>query len=135
MFRDTGWIRKKSINSDESCKGWKDRKEAVVRHAGGQRQDAVIGNVGVNAQQDVLPSPRGNFGGRSRKPAPIVTPCPQTSSRGIALRRESLVFRGRAALHQEGEGQQPQRRSETPSDVGAWARHTLGIAHGLLHES
>lgn len=76
-------IGEQAVDRDEGCKRGKDRQQAVVGHARGQRQDAVLGNVGVDPQQNVLPSARRDLRGRARLPAAVVFACRLGSSRVV----------------------------------------------------
>lgn len=81
MPGDGGRIREQAVDRDQSRERWKDRQQAVVGHARGQRQHPVLGDVGIDPQQNVLPSARRDLGGRTRLPAAVAIACRFGSSR------------------------------------------------------
>ncbi|MGY4403598.1 hypothetical protein ACVIYL_004401 [Bradyrhizobium sp. USDA 3315] len=85
MLRDAGRIRKEAIDRNESRQGWKDREQAIVGHTGGEREDAVLGDVSVDSKQDVFPSLGRNLGRRFGLPASILAFDHQADRRGVAI--------------------------------------------------
>lgn len=72
MSGDTLWIGEDPVDRGECRQRWKDREQAVVGHAGGESEDAVLGDVAVDPQQDVLPSAQRNLGGRGGEPPAVI---------------------------------------------------------------
>ena len=58
MLGDAGGVGKQPIDGDKGRERGKNREDAVVGHACGQRENAVVAYVAVDAPEDVLPSLR-----------------------------------------------------------------------------
>jgi len=69
MPGDGGRIGEQAVDRDQGRERGKDRQQAVVGHSCREGQYAVLGNVRIDAQQNVLPSARRDLGGRARQPA------------------------------------------------------------------
>ena len=50
MLRDGAGICKQSIDRNERRQRGKDRKQSVVRHAGGEGENPMVPDVGINAE-------------------------------------------------------------------------------------
>src|ERR1700680_2902471 len=62
MRRYRSGIEEEPVDCDECCKRRKNRQQTVVGDASAQKRYAMIRNISVDAQQDILPTACGYLG-------------------------------------------------------------------------
>lgn len=130
MFGDAAGIGEDAVDRHERGNRGEDRQEAVVGHAGGERENAVLADVAVDAPGDVLPAPRGDFRRRCCVTSAVSAFGGELGRRGMPI---GIFFRGKGfvvfglcrpfgrhdAIPQKRHGQQSQRCCEIPSLAAA----------------
>ena len=85
LLGDAAGIGEQTIDGDERRDGRKNGEQAIVGHAGGEREDAVLADVAVDPPEDVLPSPRRYLGGRTRLAPRFPPSVASLGGRGVSL--------------------------------------------------